>query len=261
MPSGATALDELELRRRQAASQRCFFRIIASASRGARLFELGDVQATIVPARPSFSFFNSVFYEDAHALERALPALDSTFTSAGVTAWTVWVRPGDAHARSVVEAAGHVFDSGPTLMAAPVDAIYLDDPVELDLLEVPGWAEVARCNDLAHGVPDAWSMGAAFEQADDPASHLYAIARDGEVVSTLVAREHDGDCYFWFVATVPEAQGQGLARGLMCHALRQAVRRGATTTTLESTRAGEALYTGLGYQAFGRYELWERRAA
>jgi ribosomal protein S18 acetylase RimI-like enzyme len=261
MPSGASALDELELQRRQAASQRHFFRIIASASRGARLFELGDVQATIVPVRPAFSFFDSVFYEDADALEQALPALASTYAGEDVTAWTVWVRPGDSRARSIVEAAGHVFDSGPTLMAAPVDAIDLDDPVELGLLEAPSWAEVARCNDRAHGVPDAWSMAAAFEQVDDRASHRYAIARDGEVVSTLVAREQDGDCYFWFVATLPEAQGQGLARGLMCHALREAARRGATTTTLESTRAGEALYTGLGYQPFGRYELWERRTA
>jgi ribosomal protein S18 acetylase RimI-like enzyme len=119
----------------------------------------------------------------------------------------------------------------------------------------------ARCNDRAHGVLEPWSMAAPFERAEDPLSHLYAARVGGEVASALVAREYEGDCYFWFVATAPESQGRGLASELMRHALREARGRGCDTTTLESTSAGELLYSGLGYAAFGRFEMWERRSA
>jgi ribosomal protein S18 acetylase RimI-like enzyme len=261
MASGAVAPDERELIHRQATSQRSFYRTVAAASGGARLFELDDVQATIVPVRPGFSFFNSVFYDDARALEGALPTLSLQYARAGVSAWTVWVQPGDTRARAALESAGHVCESAPLLMAAPIAAIDLGDGSEIGLMDKPGWADVARCNDRAYGVIESCSMAAVFEDADDPASHLYAVARDDEVLSALLAREQGGDCYLWFVATVPQAQGRGLASALVCHALRKAADRGCTTTTLESTKAGEHVYARLGYRSFGRYELWERRAA
>jgi ribosomal protein S18 acetylase RimI-like enzyme len=261
MASGAVAPDERELIQRQATSQRSFYRTVASSSAGARLVELDDVQATIVPVRPGFSFFNSVFYEDPRALERALPALALQYARAGVAAWTVWVRPGDADTSRALEAAGHVRDSAPLLMAAPIAVMDLEQGREIRLVDEPSWGDVARCNDRAYGIVEPFSMAAVFEQAEDSASHLYAVGRDGDLLSALLAREHDGDCYLWFVATVPQAQGRGLASALVRHALREASARGCTTTTLESTTAGERVYGRLGYRSFGRYELWERRAA
>ena len=103
-------------------------------------------------------------------------------------------------------------------------------------------------------------MAAVFETMDDPASHLYVAHHDGQPSSALIAREHGGDCYFWFVATIPEARRAGLAGELMRHSLREARSRGCTTTTLESTSAAEAMYDHLGYRQLGRYELWESRA-
>lgn len=260
MVPGVIAVDEEELRRRQASSQRAFFRTIAAGSPRARLLERPGVQATIVPIRPSFPFFNSVFYDDARALEASLPALVHEYAHAGVTAWTVWVPPGDADASALLESAGHVSESSPLLMAAPISALDVDRDCGPELAAKPRWEDVARCNDRAHGVPEEWTMAAAFEHAEDPACHLYAVAREGKAVSALAAREHDGDCYFWFVATVPEAQGEGLASALMRHALRSARERGCKTTTLESTPAGESMYERLGYRAFGRFGMWERRA-
>lgn len=250
---------EGELRRRQAASQRGFYRMLAAASPGARLLALDGVQATIVPVRPWFSVFNSVLYADAHALQAALPQLADEYERSAIGAWTVWVPPGDDDARSLLQEAGHVCDSTPMLMAAPISAIDLKPRVELDLVDAPSWGDVARCNDLAHGVLEPWSMAAVFEKANDPSSHLYAAARNGVVTCALIAREHDGDCYFWFVATAPREQRQGLASELMRHALREAQRRGCHTTTLESTKAGEPLYARLGFQSLGRYQMWERR--
>jgi ribosomal protein S18 acetylase RimI-like enzyme len=249
-----------DLRRRQAGSQRAFYRMLAGASPDARLFELEGIQATIVPVRPWFSVFNSVFYGDARSLQTALPVVAEQYERSGVGAWTVWVPPGDRRAKDVLKAAGHLCDSTPLLMAAPISAIDLQAQIQLDVLERPTWDDVARCNDRAHGVLEPWSMAAVFERAEDPDSHLYAVACAGSVASALIAREHNGDCYFWFVATAPEAQHRGLASELMRHALREARGRGCDTTTLESTNAGEPVYSRLGYASFGRYEMWERRS-
>jgi ribosomal protein S18 acetylase RimI-like enzyme len=258
--SAISAPGDRELRRRQAGSQRAFYRMLAAASPDARLFELQGVQATIVPVRPWFSVFNSVLYEDVRALQTRLPIVAEQYERAGVGAWTVWVPPGDQRAKEVLKAAGHLRDSTPLLMAAPISAIDLQSRIQLDLLERPTWNDVACCNDRAHGVLEPWSMAAVFQQADDPDSHLYAAACDGKVASALIAREHQGDCYFWFVATRPDAQRRGLASELMRRALREARSRGCKTTTLESTRAGEPVYARLGYAALGRYEMWERRS-
>ena len=233
--------------------------MLGAASSGARLFELPGLQATIVPVRPWFSIFNSVLYEEPRALEQALPALADEYERAGVGAWTVWVPPGGSEARDVLTAAGHVCDSTPMLMAAPISAIDLESRTGLDLVPGPSWRDIAICNDRAHGVLEPWSMAAVFETAEDPASHLYAARLGGEIASALIAREHERDCYFWFVATVPEAQRRGLGSELMRHALREARARGCETTTLESTKAGEPGYSRLGYESFGRCEMWERR--
>ena len=259
--TASTNQQDRDLCRRQAASQRAFYRMLAAASPEARLFELHGVQATIVPVRPWFSVFNSVLYEDARSLQEALPIVAEEYERAGVGAWTVWVPPNDRKAKDVLKAAGHLCDSTPMLMAAPISAIDLQSRIQLDVLERPTWDDVARCNDRAHGVLEPWSMAAVLERAEDPDSHLYALACEGSVASALIAREHNGDCYFWFVATAPEAQRRGLASELMRRALRDAQSRGCDTTTLESTKAGEAVYARLGYAALGRFEMWERRSS
>jgi ribosomal protein S18 acetylase RimI-like enzyme len=100
---------------------------------------------------------------------------------------------------------------------------------------------------------------AVSQNMEDPASHLHVARRDGAPAAALIAREEGRDCYLWFVATVPEAQGAGLASELMRHALREAQLRGCTTSSLESTAVAERMYEGLGYQPLGRYEMWERR--
>ncbi|TMK40897.1 MAG: GNAT family N-acetyltransferase [Actinobacteria bacterium] len=251
--------DEPTLRARQLASQRGFFAAMAGGAPDSRLFELDGCQATLVPVRPWFSIFNPVVYRDGGALLAALPRLAADYEAAGVNAWTVWVPPGDEETARGLEAAGHRLDSQPMLMAAAIDEIDVEPRIELDLHESPTWELIARCNDRAYGVLEPWSMAAVFSAMDDPATRLYAARREGEVAAGLLARELDGDCYFWFVATVPEAQRSGLAAELMRHALRKASEHGCETATLEATKAGEPVYARLGFGSFGRYGMWERR--
>jgi ribosomal protein S18 acetylase RimI-like enzyme len=145
------------------------------------------------------------------------------------------------------------------LFAADIEALDLDPRRELDLHPSPSWNLVGQVNDRAYGVLEPWSLAAVFETMDDPQSHLHVARVGGEAASALIAREQDGDCYFWFVATTPDARGAGLASELMRHALREARERGCTTTTLESSAAAEDMYTHLGYTPLGRYQTWESR--
>jgi ribosomal protein S18 acetylase RimI-like enzyme len=145
------------------------------------------------------------------------------------------------------------------LFAAAIARLELEPRLDLDIDPAPTWRLVARINDQAHGVLEPWTMAAVFQTMHDPASHLHVARIDGRAVAALIAREHDGDCYFWFVATAPDAQGKGIASELMRQALRDANQRGCTTTTLESTKVAEKMYTALGFTPLGRYEMWESR--
>src|SRR3954452_22266054 len=143
---------DAELRARQAASQRAFYRALAGGSESASLVELDGVQATVVPVREWFSIFNSAFFDDAAGLDRAHAMLREAYAAGGVKAWTVWVPPGDDAAAAGLRRRGHLPDSKPMLFAAPIEAVDLESRTELDLDPHPSWELVARVNDRAHGV-------------------------------------------------------------------------------------------------------------
>ena len=96
------------------------------------------------------------------------------------------------------------------LMATEISQIELDLRTAPDLESDPSWEMVARVNDSPHGVLDEWSMSAVFARMDDPASHLYVARLAGGQAAALIARELDGDCYFWFVATAPRPSDEAL---------------------------------------------------
>jgi ribosomal protein S18 acetylase RimI-like enzyme len=254
------AFDDSDLRARQLASQRGFYESVSGGSAGARGVAFGDgAWATVVPMRPERSLFNAVVYEDGAGLIGRIPELARFYEEAGVVAWTVWVRPGDEEVARALEAAGHQLDATPELMAAPLDEIDIEPRSELKVDRSPGWAEIAVCNDRAYGIPSHISLAVGVSAMDDPGSFLYAARRDGEVASCVVARDNDGDCGIYWVATIPEARGAGLAGDLMRSALRDAAERGCQTTSLEATAAGRPTYTRLGYRSLGTLEMWERR--
>lgn len=258
----ATTFDDQTLAIRQSMSQSGFFRALAHGSPGARLVELDGVQATVVPARPWFGIFSSVFYEDSARLAAALPRLVDEYARSGVFAWSVWVPPEDSDTPGLLAKYGFVREASPLRMAAAISEIGWESDDDLDLLADPTWEIVARCNDRAWGVLAEWTMAAAFETMHDSASHLYAVKGMGrDVVAALIAREESEDCYLWFVATVPDAQRKGIGARLVRHALKEAGRRGCRTTSLESSSAGERLYATLGYRSLGRYRRFERRVS
>lgn len=237
---------------------RVFVRWLGSASAGASVLEAHGVLAAVVPAAADRSVFNSVVYPDAAALERALPELAAAYSSAGVRAWTVWVPPGDRGARDLLAGAGHSLDAEPLAMVADLDGLYAPEPGDLDWSARASAAEVADVNDVAYGY-----QGRPFAAAIEDLSGLtgYVARVDGKPASVLVTAEEDGSAGVYFVATVPEARGRGMASRLLRQALVEARDRGCATATLQATRMGAPVYERLGFRSHGPLEMWERRAA
>jgi ribosomal protein S18 acetylase RimI-like enzyme len=254
--------DDATLTARHTRSQRAAYRTIAAGSPGARVVDLpGGVQAAVVPAAPDRSLFNAVLFEQPAALLSAHAELTALYAREGVRAWTVWTRPGDDVTPSALAARGHVHDSQPMLMGAALEDLDLEVRAELQLAPPRAWEALARCNDAAYGLAPDQGFAAALGGLRDPAARAWVALERGEPVAAAATLLHEGDCYVLFVATVPAAQGRGLASELMRRGLRDGRERGCTTSTLEATALGEPVYARLGYRPLGRLGMWERRRA
>ena len=242
---------------RMLASMRVFFRSTPETSDGGRSLVLDGVVAAVTPAVPERSLPNSVVYESEEALEAALPRLARVYDEAGVLAWTVWTPDYHRHARQLLEQAGHKLDATPAAMIADLDDIERpreDDP-EPD--PEPTLDDLGRINDLAYSTGDAFGRLLGQGRADPGCTYI-ARVHGGPAAST-VTQVHAGDCSVWWVATVPEARGCGLAPGLMRRALDAGRRRGCEVTTLQATKLGRPVYERMGYRTLGTIEMWERR--
>jgi GNAT superfamily N-acetyltransferase len=250
-------MDDQTLYNRQYASLRGFCEILGRAAPGSQVFERDGILASVVPAAPERAVVNSVTYEDAGRLERALPELAGVYEAAGVRAWTVWVPHDDAEAAGILAGAGHELDSQPEAMAMEMSSLEAPRPADLDLDPEAGPAAVARINDLAYTYG-----GNHFERSlrTAPSLRCYVARIDGRPVCCATGHDHDGDFSVTFVATIPEVRGRGLAGELLASALHDARERGCTTTSLQATKMGRSLYARLGYRDLGAVQMWERRA-
>jgi ribosomal protein S18 acetylase RimI-like enzyme len=248
-----------ELRERQSRSQRAFYRMVAPGSPGGQIIVLDRaVLASIVPAMPERSLPNAVTYTDPSAIEPVLDELAGLYASAGVKAWTVWVKPEDDQLAFAMERAGHKLDGTPEIMGAVIGDCDLTPRRKLELV-TGSWEDVAFCNNVAYGLPDG-SFDPLIKGLPAQARRYVAIGRDGDPLGCVVSAHIKGDCYIAFVATQPEARGHGIASDLMRAALREGLEDGCVTTTLESSKLGKGMYTGLGYKSLGALRMYEKRS-
>jgi GNAT superfamily N-acetyltransferase len=234
-----------------------FCRMVAASCKTGRLIELDGVIASVVAVSPDRSITNSVVYESADCLERALEPLAAAYEEAGVRAWTVWVPEGDERAQSVLAAAGHELDAKPAAMAIELEQFDRSPGPALHLDLTPSAADIGRINDLAYGFEGDFIK--AFEQRPGEL-RLYAARVDGEAVACAGSIHDKGDCGIYLVATEPRARGRGLAADLVTVALNEARSEGCKTGSLQSTPMGRPIYTRLGFRDFGAIHMWERRA-
>ena len=138
------SMDDQTLFDRQYASLREFCRLLGRAAPDSQVVERDGVLAAVVPAAPDRSVVNSVVYEDAAELERALPELAAAYEEAGVRPGRSGCRTTTPRRPALLERAGHVLDADPEAMAMELAALEAPRPADLDLDPEPDLATVAR---------------------------------------------------------------------------------------------------------------------
>jgi GNAT superfamily N-acetyltransferase len=236
-----------------------FIRLVGGGGTS-RVLEPGGVTASVVPSIPDRSIVNSVAYRDAAALEAAMDDLAAAYEDAGIQAWTVWVPEDDREVAALLEASGHRLDATPTAMMADLARIPAPDSGDLDWGVEANPRDVGRINDLSYGWPENTFIRAMDRFAGVDALHLYQARVSGAPVCVLGIHDNADDAEVYFVATLPDHRGVGLARRLLNQALIDARDRGLTVSSLQATKMGYPIYERLGYEPICKLEMWERRA-
>jgi GNAT superfamily N-acetyltransferase len=250
-------IDEGELRRRAIDGVREEVEAFGSAAQGSRLIRRQGLLASVTPASPHRSLFNSVFYDDATVLADEYDSLAEAYDAAGVLAWTVWVPDEDRETARRLAARGHVLDAEPRAMAMELTEPIEEPPAPAGVEPGPLEAAVAaELNDRAYGYGEDGFRAAL---AGDTAICWHGAFAGGEPVSCVGTIEVDDDCCVTGVATPPEHRGRGIATWLMLRALAAARTDGARTASLQATKAGAPIYERLGFADFGFIEMWELR--
>ena len=237
-----------------------FSRAFGHAARDGAVLEYDGVVASVAPAIPFRSIFNSAAYSDAQQLAAALPRLTADYEEAGVTAWGVWAHESDRDAIAALERAGLCRDSRPTAMIARLDTLETEVSGAAGLESSMDLREFDRVLAAAYDFPPG-VLVYCFPRLLDEFRGFVAREPGGAAVCALATVELEGDCGVTLVGTAPDARSRGHASRLIRHALSGARERGCRTSTLQATRMGEAIYERLGYQSFGAMELWEMRTA
>ena len=122
-------------------------------------------------------------------------------------------------------------DLGPTERAAAVDAM-------------EAAYRAARVDRYAAWVHESDEGMRAF--------HVVAARVGGETVATGLAFDHDGDCGVFNVSTLEAARRRGLGTALTARHVHDAVERGCSTASLQSTPMAERVYAAVGFRDLGR---------
>ena len=211
--------------------------------------------AAVLPSLTEASLVNGIVVLDPATLPDALALMSAVYFNHGVRRWGVLLQPSPA-LRPQLREAGLAREALPFAMAGQVSQMTTE--TDNQPTTTPDFPTVGRINDQAYGHVDdrMYDLIAGFPPE---AGHTYGADYDGEIASVAVVTDHETDAAVSFVATVPWAQHQGLARRIMRSALADAKQRGQLTSTLIASHAGHRLYASLGYRDVGTLELWEHR--
>jgi GNAT superfamily N-acetyltransferase len=130
-------------------------------------------------------------------------------------------------------------------MAMSLDDISIGLPdVELGRLDWAGYLEYLRIA----GAPAGLLSG-----ADPSAFHILAARLAGEVVATALTCDYDGDCGVFNMFTLEAARRRGLGSALRARYVHDALERGCSTASLQSTPLAERVYKAVGFRDLGRF--------
>lgn len=251
------SLDGSELRRRAVEGVRDEVEAFGSAAPDSLLIRREGLLASVVPASPQRSLFNSVYYDDPAALAAEVDALEQAYDSHGVRAWAVWVPDDDRDSARLLGARGHALDAAPRAMAMALEDLGPELPTPKGVAAGP--IEPRACaalNDRAYGLgDDGFRAGLSGETA----IRWHGAFEEEVAIGCAGAIAVGDDCCITGVATLPEHRGRGIASWLLSHALAEARREGLTSASLQATKAGAPLYERIGFRDLGFIEMWEMR--
>ncbi len=251
---------DAELERRVRAGLRAEIELFGSSSPTASVLRRGGVIASVSPATPERSLFNSVYADDSAELPGLLDELEANYAAAGVRAWTVWLPAGDPVGSELLSARGHELDAAPRSMGlalADLRPPEREPAAGVEIRPARDLAEVGAVNDAAYGLDRVWATALSGEPSV-PVRWLVAAEGDRAVACAGEIDFGDDACVTG-VATDPDRQHRGLASLLVAGQLSAAAERGLGTATLQASRAGAPVYERLGFRDVGNTEMWEKR--
>jgi GNAT superfamily N-acetyltransferase len=232
---------------RGTATMMAAWREIARGSAGASLERLAGVSAGVFPSAPERAFYNNaLLHRDLgpSARAEAIDAMEAVYRAAGVDRYAAWVHESDAGMRGEMSARGYTVNETTRAMGVALGDIA---PPRADVeLERADWSEYLRyLRSLA--LPATLLAG-----TDPSAFHVVAARVEGETVATGLAFDHGGDCGVFNVSTLEASRRRGLGTAVTARLLHDAVERGCSTATLQSTPMAERVYAAVGFRDLGR---------
>jgi GNAT superfamily N-acetyltransferase len=219
----------------------------ARGSAGAALKRLNGVSAAVFPSSPERAVYNNALLDrDLGPTERAatVDAMEAAYNSAGVDRYAAWVHESDEGMRAELGRRGYTIDESTRAMGMSLDDISLAlREVEFGSLD---WDEYLQYLQVV-GVPLGLLSG-----ADASAFHLLAARVGSDNVATAIAFDHDGDCGIFNMSTVEAARRRGLGTAITARQVHDAVERGCSTASLQSTPMAEGVYAAVGFRDLGR---------
>ncbi len=187
-------------------------------------------------ARHPHPIFNNALL--LHPDPTALSSIMARFGDAGE--WAVWTCALDT--ATVAAAAGLQRDVVTTPMMADLE---FSEPQTDAMIEPAPGHDPAIVVEL-NGLPASLVAGVKGLRA--------TVVGGG--TSGLLSFPNDGDLNISFVATRPDARGQGLASAAVATALVEARQEGLRTASLQATPMGMGLYQRLGFVPIGEWQEW-----
>jgi ribosomal protein S18 acetylase RimI-like enzyme len=237
-----------DLYRRGVATALASWEEYARGSPGAEVKRLDGVSAAVFPKDPERGVYNNAVLDRnlgpvqrASAVEEMVAAYDS----AGVDRYAAWVHEGDEGMRGELSGRGYTIAETTRAMGISLDDI-ADVPsgVQFEPIE---WTAYLDYLEIV-GVPAGLLSG-----ADPSAFHTLGAQLTGETVATAIAFDHDGDAGIFNMSTLETARRQGIGTALTARHVRDAVERGCSTATLQSTPVAERVYEAVGFRDLGRF--------
>jgi GNAT superfamily N-acetyltransferase len=245
--SRMAAATDIDLYRRGEATLLACWEVIADGSPGAAVIRAAGVTAAVFPRGPERSIYNNAVLEqglEGPARGAALDAMEAAYAAAGVADFAAWVHESDAAMRADIAARGYTIAETTRAMGIALEDIR---PPRRELeLAPPEWPAYVEYLERA-GAP-----AGTLRHVDPAAFELLLVRHDGETVATALAFDAGDDCGIYNVSTVERARRGGLGTALTARLAHDALARGRTTATLQSTPMAERMYAAVGFRDLGR---------